>query len=128
MGEKPEGVGVTFEVGQVIPFLWRKLVPERSARTLAEICLYGFFAGMSERRVAEVMGEACRRHYITDVAEAIEYGAVVRVARAQTDGYLTSQRSPHTRHFEAVSETVVDEDAARKRKHLGLVLEPPERG
>ena len=41
-------------------------------------------------------------------------------------GDVVAQRHTHTCHFQAVGETVVDEDAARKREDLRLVLQPAE--
>ena len=41
-------------------------------------------------------------------------------------GDIVAQRHTHTCHFQTVSETVVDEDASRKREDLSLVLQPAE--
>ena len=42
--------------------------------------------------------------------------------------HIVTQRTPHTRHFQAVCESVMYKDASRQRKHLRLVLHPAERG
>ncbi len=69
MGENTEGVGVALETYQVGPLLLGQERAEMLSGTFAEECRNGFLAGMSEGRVAEVMGKACRRG---DVAEMVE--------------------------------------------------------
>ena len=43
-------------------------------------------------------------------------------------GDLVGHGAPDRCYFHAVGQTVVDKDAPREGKHLGLVLQPPERG
>ena len=38
---------------------------------LGEICAYCFLTRMSERRIAEVVGETCRRHDFADVVKPV---------------------------------------------------------
>lgn len=81
---------------------------------------------MSERGVAHVVrkaGSAYYRSYLWK-QRACQFG----LAFHQGMGYVVAQRHAHAGHLKAVGEAVVDEDAARKRKHLGLVLHTAERG
>ena len=41
-------------------------------------------------------------------------------------GYVVTYRHANTRHLQTVGEAVVDEDAARQREDLRLVLQPAE--
>ena len=45
----------------------------------------------------------------------------------QLHGDAVGHRLADARHLQGVGQTVVHEDAARKREDLGLVLEAPER-
>ena len=45
----------------------------------------------------------------------------------KSGGYLGGHRTAYAGHLYAVGQAVVDEDAARKRKHLGFVLQTSER-
>ena len=46
---------------------------------------------------------------------------------SEASRYVVAERHAHARHFEAVGQAVVHEDASRQREHLGLVLQPAER-
>lgn len=82
---------------------------------------------MAEGRIAEVVAEACSRHNVADVGEFVAQRRVGIFIR-EADGNLVAERATHARHLEAMGEAVVDKDAPRKRKHLGLVLQSAERG
>ena len=77
VGEEAEGVGIAVEMDDVVPLRRRepiaglgvaiRLQPPTVA--LAEIRGYGTLAGMPERRIAEVVGEACRADDATHFVE-----------------------------------------------------------
>ena len=125
VGKKSEGIGVALEMGYVAPEDGTDHRLETAAGALGEECLYGFLAGMAERRVAHVVGQTGRSHYLAYVAYARR--RQTGTPPEQLAGHIGAERHAHTGHLEAVGETVMDEDAARKRKHLGLVLKPAER-
>ena len=59
--------------------------------------------------------------------EQIEIADYELVHTLQRTRHVAAQRHAHARHFERVSEAVVNEDAAWQRKHLCLVLHTTER-
>ena len=70
------------------------------------------------------MGQTCCAHNRATLAHVpfAQFG----VAFDEPPRCVIAQRTAHTGHFEAVGKAVVDEDAAWKRKHLGLVLKAAE--
>ena len=79
---------------------------------------------MTERRIAQIMSQTgCTYDGSYLFNERI---LQVWLLLDDTSGYVVTYRHAHTCHFQAVGETVVDEDAARKREDLRLVLQPAE--
>ena len=80
MREQAESIGVSFEVYQVVPLLWRDTVTSFRADVilqelpvaLAEIGSDGLFSAMAERRVTKVV---CKAGSADDVAKFGEVGA-----------------------------------------------------
>ena len=125
VGEEAEGVGVTLEMHEVVPQLLADSATQLLALALAEERLDGFLAGMAERRIAHVVRQASRAH---DGAYLLEQRALqFRMLHLQLPRHVRAQRHAHTCHLQRVSQAVVYEDAARKRKHLRLVLHTAER-
>jgi len=122
--EQAEGIGVAFEVYQVLPFEFRELLPQAQSVSFREISADGPFARVAERRVAHVVCQAGSRHDGADFRQV----ALVKLGMEgeQELGRIVAQRTPHARHFQAVRQSVVHEDASRKGKHLGLVLQASE--
>ena len=123
--EQSEGVGVTLEVRQVLPHLRRHTFLQRQSAALAKERLYSLLARVSERRIAHVVRQTRRAHDGAQLLEerTREFG----VHTLQRTRHVIAQRHAHARHFERVSEAVVNEDAAWQRKHLCLVLHTTER-
>ena len=79
---------------------------------------------MTERRIAQIMSQTgC-----TYDGSYLFYERILQVRLLLDDpsGYVVTYRHAHTRHFQTVGETVVDEDAARQREDLRLVLQSAE--
>ena len=125
VGEEAEGVGVTLEMHEVVPQLLADSATQLLALALAEERLDGFLAGVTERRIAHIVRQASRAHdgaYLLE-QRALQFGML----HLQLPRHVRAQRHAHTCHLQRVSQAVVYEDAARKRKHLRLVLHTAER-
>ena len=125
--QKPEGVGIAFEVAEVVPFLVGEKFFEVAAFAFAEEVGDGFLAGMPERRVAEVVRQAASADDGADFFE--EFGVVepdLLLDEELPD--FVAEGTPYACHFQAVGKPVVDEDITRKREYLRLVLQPSEGG
>ena len=124
MRQDSEAVGITLEMGDVVPELGRNFIFQSLSGTLAEESLDGFFSRMTKRRIAQIMCQAGCTHDGSDFLE--ERILQLRALLDDVTGDIVAQRHTHTCHFQAVSETVVYEDAARQRENLRLVLQPAE--
>ena len=80
---------------------------------------------MPERRVAQIM---CQTSRGDNLADRIEFSRprLPGMTLAEHDGRLCGERAAYAGHLDRMGKTVVDEYASRQRKHLGLVLQPPE--
>ena len=58
MGQQAEGIGVSFEVGNVVPEFLRYMFFQVGSLAFGEIGLNGFLARMSKRRIAHVVSQA----------------------------------------------------------------------
>ena len=88
--------------------------------SFGEESLYGFLARMTERRVSHVVSEAGSTN---DCANLFKQSVLqFRMFQLQTLAYIVSQRLPETRHFQAMCESIMYKDAARKRENLRLIL------
>ena len=56
MGQQTEGIGITLEVGDVVPKRFRYLFAQRASGTFGEKRLDGLLTTMSERWVTQVVG------------------------------------------------------------------------
>ena len=124
MRQDSEAVGITLEMGDVVPELGRNFIFQSLSGTLAEESLDGFFSRMTEGRIAQIVRQAGCTHDGSDFLE--ERILQIRALLDDVAGDIVAQRHTHTCHFQAVSETVVYEDAARQRENLRLVLQPAE--
>ena len=130
--EEAESVGIALEVRDVVPLLRRDavarlgadVISEKESVALAEVSAYGLLAAMSERRVAQVVGEAGGTHNAAQLGEmrAVEFGVLLQDEAT----HVVAQAASHTAHLEAVGKPVVYEDAARQGEHLRLVLQTAE--
>ena len=79
---------------------------------------------MTEGRISQVVGQAGSTN---DAAKFREMGlAQLWMALKQQARDIVAQRTPHAGNLQAMGQAIVDEDAARKGKHLRLVLQTPE--
>ena len=124
VGKQTEGIGITLEVGYVVPCTLADLVFEESPFALCEERLYRLLTGMSERRVSHIVGETCRAHYRADLRK--QRLVQFRLLSYYRRSHVVAQRHSHARHLQTVCETVVNEDASRQREHLSLVLHAAE--
>ena len=124
MRQDSEAVGITLEMGDVVPELGRNFIFQSLSGTLAEESLDGFLARMTEGRIAQIVRQAGCTHDGSDFLE--ERILQLRTLLDDVTGDIVTQRHTHTCHFQTVSETVVDEDASRQREDLSLVLQPAE--
>ena len=76
---------------------------------------------MPERRIAEIVGEACSGNNVADMVYLV-CPRFLRIAEAQRSGNLISHRLPYACHFQRMRQPVVHEYAAWQGEYLGLVL------
>ena len=76
MREQTEGIGVTVEVGDVVPRGFGEELAVLLSRTLGEEGANGLFARVTEGRIAHIVRQTRGRH---DGADAFEGGCVGRV-------------------------------------------------
>ena len=133
MCEQTERVGITVETRHVEPFLLGEQMPvgrdmlvERTALAFAEIGADGPLSRMAERRITHVVSQTRSTHNgsHTRYFRFRQFGMTLHEHTAD----VGAQRTPDTRHLKAVGQTVMDKHAARKGKHLGLVLHTSESG
>ena len=122
MGEQAKGVGIAFKVGDVAPEFGRHLVVQRSPLALGEKGLYGLLARMPKRRITHVVGQTGRGDDSADLFK--ERSAEFGVQHHEPAGDVVAQGVAHGGNFQRMGQPVVHKDAARERKHLGLVLHP----
>jgi len=85
----------------------------------------GILAGMSERRISQVVGQGRRGNDGAEIRR-VEAGQFAALAdRGADDG---SERARHTRHLEAMREPGAHVIVVGQRKNLRLVLQTAERG
>lgn len=125
VSKQAECVGVTLKVSDVVPQFGAQPVFEISPLALGEERLNGLLAGVSERRVAHVVRQACRAYYGADLREQRvgQLGPCLHNAVS----HVVAERHAHACHLQTVSEAVMYENAARQREHLSLVLHAAER-
>ncbi len=124
MGKYAESIGVTLEMGKVLPESGRHLRLQCLAGSLREEGLYGFLAGMAKRRVAQVVCQTGSTHdgpYLLK-ERIFQFGTLLH----NTFRHVVTQGHAHARHLQTVGKPVVYEDAAWQRKHLRLVLQTAE--
>ncbi|CUO95167.1 Uncharacterised protein [Segatella copri] len=79
---------------------------------------------MTERRIAQIM---CQTGCTYDGTYLLDERILqFRPLLDDTSGNVVTYRHAHTRHLQTVGEAVVNEDAARQRENLRLVLQAAE--
>ena len=124
-GQHPEALRIAFvelEIGGfvVIHDVAHRLPDRRMGEPVADRLL----SRMSERGVADVVRKCGGRNGCADVAR-------LRIAHielpAQVDADRAAERTRDRTGFEAVGQPGADIVGLGERKHLGLILKPPER-
>ena len=123
---KPEGIGIALKMGDVAPKRRTHLFAEPLTLPIREIGLDGTLTGMSEWRIAHVVRQTGGGDDGADLLE--ERPVEMGMALNKLAGHIVAQRHAHTRHFQAVCQTVMNENAAWKGENLGLALKTAERG
>lgn len=114
-----EALRVAFEIEEVIAFGAAHVIQPATAGCLLEPMANGIFAGMTERWVADVVGQAGRLHdhpQVTGVAP-VGQGAANGLADAHTQG------TPHTTDFQRVGQPGMDMIVAGHRVNLRLAAQ-----
>ena len=124
MGKQAESISISVETRHVRPEFFRHQAFQGNAFSLSEIGLNSFFARMSERRIAQVVSQTGSRDYCTNLLK--QRRAQLWMNFAQATCHVIAQRHTNRSHLERVSQTVMNENAARQRKHLSLVLQTAE--
>ena len=125
MGEQPEGVGVAFEVRDVIPERLADMLAETEPHVFGEERLNGLLAGVAEWRVAHVVSQPRALH---DGANLLKQGAAqLRMDVDEPARHIVAETLAERRYLERVRQAVMNEDAARQGEHLRLVLQTAER-
>jgi hypothetical protein len=131
MGQGTKGVGVALEQEEIPLLVWAELGVEAMLTfsfQFPEEIADGVFAGMTEGRVANIMGQAAGGDNGWQFV-FVEFPKILTqpgIFIAQDIPYRLAQRAPDGGHFQAMGEAVVDEDGPGKREDLGLVLQAAE--
>ena len=120
MSEQTERIGIAVEMCDVCPLLWGELILVLDTLVFQEIGSNGTFARVSERRVAEIVGQTGSRYDGTNF-ENVSVGKFWLLFY-QGMRHIITQTSSHTCHFERMGQSVVHKYTAWQRKHLRLVL------
>lgn len=123
LGQYPEPLGIAFEVEEIITLGGAHVVQPAASRCLLEPVADGVFAGMPERWVADVMGQAGRLHHHAQVARVapVGQGAAQGFAHAHAEG------AAYAADFQGVSQACMDMVVAGHRVHLGLAAQAAKR-
>ena len=134
VSEYAESIGVTVKPRYVVPLRRRKplarcrshVILQAPALSLGKETGYSFLAGMAERRIAQIVRQACGRHDSPQRRgkARVEFGVTLHEHLPRVD----TQRTPHARHLKAVCKAVVHKHTPRQGEHLRLVLHAAERG
>ncbi len=127
MREHAERIGVSFKSRQVGPFGIGEPAAEVFPGAFAEKRRDSPFSGVSERRITQIVRQAGCGDDVAEMVEVFRRLAAFAVAATQRQRDSICHRLADARHFHAVSEAVVNEDAPRKREHLRFVLQTAER-
>ena len=126
VSEEAEGVGITIEMGDVIPHFDGELFAKIKSLALSKEGTNGGFSFVSEGGIAQIV---CQTGGTDDGTDAFECDYVFSaVAWDEQARYVSSQGASYAGNFEGMRETVVHKYASGKGENLGLVLQPTEGG
>ena len=132
MGQQAEGIGIAFEVHQILPLLGCEsvlsllahVILQESSLSLTEVSTYGTLATMSEGRVAHVVCQTGSTHYGTQFGEMS--GCQMGMTLQQESAHVVAQTAAHAAYLQTVCESVMHKDASWQGEHLRLVLQTSE--
>ena len=122
--ENSKALGVALKCNQVGPLMWRDL--SREVLSSPEVFGDGILAGMTERRIAQVVGKRCRGNYGAEIKQG-ELCLQLRVTLDNRLPYSLAERASNARHFQAVREAGVYKVILRKRVDLRFILQASKR-
>lgn len=98
MCQQAEGIGIAVEVDKVCPLGFSHLTAIFKPWTFKEICSYGSFARMAERRIAHVVSQTGG----TDNGAELSKLTIVQFWPKLPKGmaYIIAQAAPHTCHLQ----------------------------
>lgn len=116
LGQHAKALGIAFEIEEVAPFGIAHRIQPAASGGLLEPVPDRVLAGVAERRVADIVGQAGRLHHHAQVAGR----APVRQAIAQCLAHPHAQRAAHATDLQRVGQARVDVIVAGDRVYLGL--------
>ncbi|MCY1413335.1 hypothetical protein D9M71_287640 [compost metagenome] len=122
LGQHAEALGVALEVQEVGALLLAHLVQPAARGGLLEPVADGVLAGVAERRVADVVGQAGGLHDDAEIAGIAPLGKLV--AQHLADPH--AQRAADAADLQGMGEAGVDMVVAGDRVHLGLAAQAAE--
>ncbi len=123
LGEDAETLGIALEVDQV-GLLFRREQVQIALAALLEPGADRTLAGVAERRVADVVGQAGRLHDIAQVGGAGPFRQVTEGLQALAGA--DAQGAAHAGHLQGVGEPVVHMVVGGQWVHLGFARQAPE--
>ena len=126
VGEKAEGVGITIEMGDVVPHLDGELFAKMESLSLCKKGTDGGFSFVSEGGIPQIV---CQTGGTDNGADAFECDNVFSaVAWDEQARHVSSQGASNAGNFEGMGEAIVHKDTAGEGKNLRFVLQPAEGG
>ena len=123
LGQHAEALGIALEVEEVIALGAAHVVQPAAPGRLLEPVADGVFAGVAERWVADVVGQAGRLHHHAQVARVAPVGQ----GAAQGFADAHAQGAADAADFQRVGQPRMDVIVARHRVHLGLAAQAAKR-
>ena len=118
-------MGVAFVSLHIVALGFAQAGQIAGMRGLAKPVAQRFFAGVAERRVAQIVREASHLHHGADVARRAAQRQ--KFARLHHHAHAVAQAAADTGHFHAVGEAVVGVVVLGKGMHLGFAPQAAER-
>ena len=123
LAQNAVSLGVAIKVFKVSNLSFTQVAKRCGITVLAEPFANGRFAGVTKRRISDIVREAGGLHnrsemIFVDVLGQILFNQVVHRNR---------EAAAHARHFDAVSQATVHMVIHRERVHLGFTAKAPER-
>ena len=121
MSQRPERIGITLKVYQVIPLFTCQQVLKYLPPALAEESRYGLFSRMSKRWISQVMSQTAGSNDVSQVIKQRRHNPA-GIALLQSGGNLIGKRFTYTCNLQRVCQPVMNKYTSRQRKYLGFIL------